>query len=197
MISIRSMLASMTWSVKTSVLLRMEQELRRPNMTVDVARGRAFRRAEVFMFMADLAFVRAEVFMFMADIAFVRAEVFMFMADLAFVRAEVFMFMADIAFVRAEVFMFMADLAFVRAEVFMFMADLAFVRARFGQLRLLTRLIVLKVGWRVVGRWAIVSQDLACHVDVKILCVRGEWLVDDRSQWRYVVVVYFHIGSRA
>ena len=169
MISIRSMLASMTWSVKTSVLLRMEQALRRPNMTVDVTRGRAFRRAEVFMFMADLAFV----------------------------RAEVFMFMADIAFVRAEVFMFMADLAFVRAEVFMFMADLAFVRARFGQLRLLTRLIVLEVGWRVVGRWAIVSQDLACHVDVKILCVRGEWLVDDRSQWRYVVVVYFHLGSRA
>ena len=59
MIAMRSMLASMTWSVKTSVLLRMEQALTRPNVTVDVALGRAFRRAEAFMDMADLAFVRA------------------------------------------------------------------------------------------------------------------------------------------
>lgn len=40
-------------------LLRVEQALIRPNMAVHVALGRAFRGAEVFMFMADLAFVRA------------------------------------------------------------------------------------------------------------------------------------------
>ena len=60
MIATRSMFTSMAWSVKTSILMRMEQALTRPNITVDEALGRAFHRAKVLIFIADLAFVSAK-----------------------------------------------------------------------------------------------------------------------------------------